>query len=238
METATGSVAPPLAPPPLAELLADEISRLDPASAARRVAELDDALAIDVLWRMNPAMVGDIIPEMPDAQRKRLFAVGPEAVTSQWVLNQGFPEDSVGRLMEPPTAVFKPEQTVGEVTNRIRQLVRKIFITYIFVIDENSRLVGIVTMRDLLVSDPPLRLEEVMLRKPFFLWADMDIMEAMKQVVHRHFPVYPVIIPLAQRLHNYSCRYGVRDYATMVRVYALRAAYSTQGRPVASVGDG
>ena len=192
METATGSVAPPLAPPPLAELLADEISRLDPASAARRVAELDDALAIDVLWRMNPAMVGDIIPEMPDAQRKRLFAVGPEAVTSQWALNQGFPEDSVGRLMEPPTAVFKPEQTVGEVTNRIRQLVRKIFITYIFVIDENSRLVGIVTMRDLLVSDPPLRLEEVMLRKPFFLWADMDIMEAMKQVVHRHFPVYPV----------------------------------------------
>jgi magnesium transporter len=47
-------------------------------------------------------------------------------------------------------------------------------------------------MRDLLVSDPALRLEEVMLRKPFFLWADIDIMEAMKQVVHRHFPVYPV----------------------------------------------
>ena len=191
METVTGSVATPAAPPPV-ELLSDEIARLDPGSAAQRIAELDDALAIDVLWRMNPAMVGDIIPEMDDEQRKRLFTTGPASVTSQWALNQGFPEESVGRLMEPPTAVFKPEQTVGEITARIRQLVKKIFITYVFVIDENSRLVGIVTKRDLLVSDPSVRLDEIMLRKPFFLWADIDVMEAMKQVVHRHFPVYPV----------------------------------------------
>ena len=88
--------------------------------------------------------------------------------------------------------MFKPEQSVGEVTGRIRQLVKKIFITYVFVIDEDSRLIGIVTMRDLLVSDPSVRIEEIMLRKPFFLWADIDVMEAMKQVVHRHFPVYPV----------------------------------------------
>src|SRR5688500_30116 len=191
MEAATGSVAAP-PKPQLAEQLSDDIARLDAASAAQRIDELDDAVAIDVLWRMNPAMVGDIIPEMDDAQRKRLFTSGPASVTSQWALNQGFPDDSVGRLMEPPTAVFKPEQTVGEITGRIRQLVKKIFITYVFVIDENSRLVGIVTMRDLLVSDPSVRLDEIMLRKPFFLWADIDVMEAMKQVVHRHFPVYPV----------------------------------------------
>jgi magnesium transporter len=191
METVTGSVATPPTPQP-AELLSDEIARLDPAEAAQRIAQLEDALAIDVLWRMNPAMVGDIIPEMEDAQRKRLFTTGPASVTSQWALNQGFPDESVGRLMEPPTAVFKPGQTVGEVTNRIRQLVKKIFITYVFVIDEDSRLIGIVTMRDLLVSDPSVRIEEIMLRKPFFLWADIDVMEAMKQVVHRHFPVYPV----------------------------------------------
>src|SRR5688572_27041946 len=191
METATGSVAAPSAFPP-AEQLSDEIARLDPASAARRIGQLEDAVAIDVLWRMNPAMVGDIIPEMDDAQRKRLFTTGPASVTSQWALNQGFPDKSVGRLMEPPTAVFKPGQTVGDVTGRIRQLVKKIFITYVFVIDDDSRLIGIVTMRDLLVSDPSVRIEEIMLRKPFFLWADIDVMEAMKQVVHRHFPVYPV----------------------------------------------
>jgi magnesium transporter len=175
-----------------AERIADEIARLDPPTGASRLAELDDGLAVEALWRMNPQHVGELIPEMDEAQRRRLFSAGPEAVTSQWALNQGFPEGSVGRLMEPPTAVFKPEQSVGDVTAKIRQLVKKIFITYVFVIDENAKLVGIVTMRDLLVSDPALRLEEVMLRKPFFLWANVDIMEAMKLVVHRHFPVYPV----------------------------------------------
>jgi magnesium transporter len=47
-------------------------------------------------------------------------------------------------------------------------------------------------MRDLLVSDPGARIGDVMLKDPFFLRADGDLSEAMRTVVRRHFPVYPV----------------------------------------------
>ena len=77
-----------------------------------------------------------------------------------------YPEGTVGRLMEPPTAIFGPNDTVGEVAARVKELVKKIFVTYCFVCEENRRLVGIVTMRDLLVAEDSSKLSEVMLRNP------------------------------------------------------------------------
>jgi magnesium transporter len=160
--------------------------------AARALDDLDDALAIKVLERLNPGVVGDIIPYLADERRGRLFAAGPSALTHQWSLNQAFPEDSIGRLMEPPTAVFHPDETVAEVTEKVRVLVKKIFVTYCFITDESGKLVGIVTMRDLLVSAGTSKLRDVMLKDPFALSPTTSLTEAMTSVVHRHFPVYPV----------------------------------------------
>jgi magnesium transporter len=191
LDTATTSV--PTAPTSAtAEQIVDDLRLMDDVEAARTLGTLPDAVVIDVLQRMNPAVVADIIPEMPDEQRARLVATGPQAVTRQWALNLAYPEDTIGRLMEPPTAVFKRDQTVGEVTARVRRLVKKIFITYCFVTDEEGRLIGVVTMRDLLVSDAGARIDDVMLKDPFFLRVDAHLADAMKVVVHRHFPVYPV----------------------------------------------
>jgi magnesium transporter len=95
-------------------------------------------------------------------------------------------------LMEPPVGVFRPDQTVKDVTEQVRELVKKIFITYCFVTDEGGHLVGIVTFRDLLMSEPTAKMADVMLGNPFTLKATTPLMEAMKQVLNRHYPVYPV----------------------------------------------
>jgi len=178
--------------PPNPDQLAADVARMGPREAAALLSEMPDALALDILQRVNPAIVGDILPEMSEGRRAKLFLAGPSAVTQQWTLNQTFPEDSVGRLMEPPTAMFRPTDSVGEVTAKVRELVKKIFVTYCFVTDENQRLVGIVTMRDLLVADPSQRLADVMLKNPFFLRPETPLMDAMKLVLNRHYPIYPM----------------------------------------------
>src|SRR5688572_22072421 len=146
--------------------------------AARALEALDDAVALKVLERLNPGVVGDIIPHFADERRGRLFAAGPSALTHQWSLNQAFAENSIGRLMEPPTAVFHPNETVAEVTDKVRALVKKIFVTYCFITDETGKLVGIVTMRDLLVSDTSTRLQDVMLKDPFVLSPTTSLTDA------------------------------------------------------------
>ena len=187
--TTAATPAPPL---PTAEQLATDISQMGPREGAEALERLSDALALDVLQRLNPATTGDIIPELDDDVRERLFAEGPSRVTRQWSINQAFAEDSVGRLMVPPAAVFRPTQTIGDVAATVRSLVKTMFVTYCFVTDEAGRLVGIITMRDLVVADPSVTLADVMLRDVFSLKPTTPLTDAMKDVVRRHFPIYPV----------------------------------------------
>ncbi len=175
-----------------ADQLSADVARMGPREAADLLTDLPDAVVIDVLQRVNPALVADILPEFSEGRRAKLFLNGPSAVTHQWTVNQTFEEGTVGRLMEPPTAVFKPTDTVGDTSKKVRELVKKIFVTYCFVCDDAGTLVGIVTMRDLLVSDAHQTLSDVMLKDPFFLKPTMPLMDAMKLVLNRHFPLYPI----------------------------------------------
>ena len=172
--------------------LAADLQRMDTRNAALVVDGLSDKLAIDVLQRINPAVVAGILEHLDDIRKAQLFSSTPSQLTHQWTLNQTFPEETIGRLMEPPTAVFKPDQLVSEVTEQLRELVKKIFVTYVFVTDSSNKLVGIVTFRDLLMSSTTARMSDIMLKNPFHLTPMMQVMDAMKLVLNRHYPIYPV----------------------------------------------
>jgi magnesium transporter len=182
----------PLFAPPNPDQLAADIARMGAREAATLIEGLSDQLAMDVLRRANPAVVAQIMDHLDEIRREQLFATGPKEVIKQWTLNHSFVLNTVGRLMEPPTAVFGPNETVGDVSEKVRELVKKIFVTYCFVCDDLGRLVGLVTMRDLLVSNHHAQLSDIMLKNPFALRPQTDLMDAMKQVLNRHFPVYPV----------------------------------------------
>ena len=102
-------------------------------------------------------------------------------------------EGTIGELMEAPLAVFVPEQTVGEAIESIRELVKTQFITYAWVLEADGKLVGVLTMRDLLFNPHSAKLGDVMLRTVFALNANMPLIDAMKLTLDKHYPVYPVV---------------------------------------------
>src|SRR5690606_14868631 len=81
---------------------------------------------------------------------------------------------------------------VAEATERLRNLVSRAFIVYFFIVDDQERLIGVVAMREMVLARPEQALEDVMLRNPFSLRPAMELTEAMKATLTRHFPVYPV----------------------------------------------
>lgn len=172
--------------------LARQAEAQDPQSAADLFEDESDATLIDVLQRVSPGVAQDILSELSGPRQSRVFNLAPEGVSEQWQVNQGYGEDCVGWLMEPPLAVFTPEMTVAETVERVRELAKRALVTYGFVVDPAERLIGLVTMRDLLLSDRAQQLGDVMLRDPFALKASESSSDAMKAVLHRHFPVYPV----------------------------------------------
>ena len=102
-------------------------------------------------------------------------------------------EGSIGNQMEPPLAVFVHEQTVGDAIESIRELVKSQLITYGWVLEGDGKLVGVITMRDLLFNDRAAKLGDVMLRSVFALKTTMPLLDAMKLTLDKHYPVYPVV---------------------------------------------
>ncbi len=177
--------------PPHKALVA-AIKARSPNEAATMIAEHPAPEIAAVLLDLNPAFAQDILAELSGGLKDAVMhAVAPE-VALQWQRNGTYPADTIGRMMEPAYAVFHPTMTVGQTVERLRSLIKIAFITYGYVIGEDGRLLGIITMRDLLFAEENVRLESVMLRDAFSLKPETQLNDAMKLVLDRHYPVYPV----------------------------------------------
>jgi len=174
------------------ESLLDAVSQSGAQDAADLLAQASGEDAAQVLQQLNPMVAQHVLDEMQAETRTATLTFVPLQKTRQWARNREHPEDSVGWLMEAPVAVFRPEATVRDTIEEIRSLAKKAFITYGYITDEQDRLLGLLVMRDLMLAEPDAKLAEVMLRDPFKLDPDMELTGAMKVVVNKHYPVYPV----------------------------------------------
>jgi len=175
--------------------LALEIVRRAPAEGVKFLEPHPVEIVVAALERVNPAIRRSLLEAMAEERRSAILdAARPEA-RSTWRRNLEYTENSIGGLMDPPVAVFGPDATIGEAVDELQTLVKRAFVTYLFVTDPDERLVGVVVMREMLLGQRSQRLEEIMLRDPFFLTPRMTLTEAMRSVLNRHYPVYPVCEP-------------------------------------------
>jgi magnesium transporter len=177
---------------PAYKALIPDVKARSAQDAAELLAEHPAATISSVLLELNPGLAQDILAELPGGLKDGvLHTVAPE-IALQWRCNQTYAQGSIGRLLEPAYAVFHPAMTVAQTVERLRALIKVAFITYGYVIDESGKLCGLITMRDLLFAPDDVRLESLMLRDVFTLKPETPLNEAMRTVLDRHYPVYPV----------------------------------------------
>lgn len=172
--------------------LAQAAKARSPGEAAALLAEYPASAIAAVLQELPPALTQDVLAELPGGLVDGIVHIAPPETVAQWRTNQQFAQGTIGRMMEPVRAVFHPQMTVRETIEQLRPLVRTAFITYGYVTDDAGRMLGIVTMRDLLFADEQTPLATIMLRNAFFLTPALPLADAMKLVLDRHYPVYPV----------------------------------------------
>jgi len=173
-------------------LTVQDFSVLDDGVAAARLGELGVEEAAGLLRGMNPVKVERILAVMPAEGATRIMAALPPHVSIEWERNRSYPEGSVGRLMDPPVGVLSAGITVGEAKAELQKIVRAEFVTYGYIVDSEGRLTGVLVMRDLLFADDATPGVDIMIRQPFALRPETAVMDAMKEVLAHHVPVYPV----------------------------------------------
>ena len=172
--------------------LTAQLLKLGVREAVELLEHEPDQEVADALANFYPDMALRILWQLPEAKRRTVFAALPPEKREQWSLNVDYPEESVGRLMDPPLGILRPDQTVAEAVAELRELAGRAMVTYGYVLDPAGKLLGVIVFRELLFAAPNQRIDEVMLRDPFSLRPRMPVLEAMKDVARRHYPVYPV----------------------------------------------
>lgn len=184
------TAAPPKNPTVDLETRVKRLQAVDAETAVDKLETLAPAEVAQLLAAMRPARANKLLAAMPAERRSAVIAAAPAG--TDWLDAQRYAEGTVGRLLEDPPATFPSGTRVGVAIEALRQVVTQRLVTYLWVVDVQNRLLGVVAFRDLLYSDREATLDEAMIRNPFSLRPSMDLVDAMREVVTRHYPVYPV----------------------------------------------
>lgn len=177
---------------PAVQSLIHSVRRRAPKDAADILEPYEDTQIATVLGQMPPTFAEKIIGQFDEVRGATIEEIADYIVERDQFDAEQWPEDSVGRLMEPLIGALPASMTVSEATEAVREIVKTALITYVYAVDDNEKLVGLVVMRDMLLAAPEASLADIMLPEPFAFQPERDVADAIQDVVHRHYPVYPV----------------------------------------------
>lgn len=171
------------------DVAADTISELDPDAQVEIIKDMDTERASDIIEMMSPDVAADVLSELPaDKAREILEKIErEEAEDIQELL--GHEEDTAGGLMTNEFIAYPPEMTVQDVLSRFREDASEIeTVYYIYVTDSSERLLGVLSLRELLIARPDERLSEIMVTKLKTVTPDVD-----EKVVAEVFTKYNLV---------------------------------------------
>ncbi len=189
-EEAAGDLLADLEPEDAAEVLEE----INPGHAADIVEELPTATVVEVLEELEPEDAADILAEVDRETRELLLeAMTPEAADDIRDILEYEP-DSAGGLMTTDVAALPVGMTAGEAIERIRQLHEELEeLSYVYVVDDGGRLVGVISFRDLVFARPGAGLDEVMVPNPVAVTPDTDREEVAELAQRYHLFAVPVV---------------------------------------------
>ena len=182
---------------------------LPPAKAAEIIAQLEPEEQLEfletlprfqvrgILAELDPDDLTDILQaaheEKPALYRELTDLLEPET-RAQVARLLAYEEDEAGGLMTPEYVAVRAGMTVEEVLEFLRRVAPDAeTIYYIYVVDEKGRLIGVLSLRDLIVADPATRVKEIMNENVVYVTPDTDQEEVARLMADYDFTVLPVV---------------------------------------------
>jgi CBS domain-containing protein/sporulation protein YlmC with PRC-barrel domain len=145
------------------ETVAEAVAEMEADTQMEILEHLDSHQAAELLQEMPPDEAADLLGELTEEKSDELLKLmEPEEAQEVRELME-HEEGTAGALMTTEYIALPPELTVAEAFSRLRKLAAEAeTIYYLYILGEDETLLGIVTLRDLLVAEPETRLQDLM----------------------------------------------------------------------------
>lgn len=145
------------------DVAAETLSELSSETQVEIIRGMDPEKASDIIEMMAPDEAADVLGDLPAEKAKEILShiEKEEAEDIQELL--GHEGDTAGGLMTNEFIAYHPGISVRDTIERFRKDTSEIeTVYYIYLIDEGERLIGVVSLRDLLLADPATSVSDIM----------------------------------------------------------------------------
>jgi len=170
------------------------LEELDPAEAAAILRTLSQAEAATLLAGMDPDDAADVVEELSDPEAEGiLIRMAPDEAAEIRELAD-FPPESAGGIMTPEFVAVPAEARAAEAIAAIRRLVDEAeTVNYVYVIDPDRRLLGVLSLYRLLLSHAETPVRELMAPTTVRIRASADQESAARLLTERNLLAIPVV---------------------------------------------
>jgi CBS domain-containing protein len=176
------------------EAVADAIEEMEPETQVEVLEGLAPERAADILEEMSPDDAADLVADLSDETRHELMALMERDEAEELGGLLAYPEDTAGGMMTTEFVAVPADLTAGATIERLRELEPDAeTIYYVYVVDGDGRLVGVLSLRDLIVAPPSTPIGEVMIEEPVAVDVTADRDDVAGIVARYNLLAVPVV---------------------------------------------
>jgi len=176
------------------ETAAEALSELEPEVQAAIITGMETDKAADIIEEMPPDEAADVLSDLPVDKAKEILESieKEEAEDIQELL--GHEEDTAGGLMTNDFITYPPEISVKDAIEKFRKDAEDVeTVYYLYITDPDEKLLGVVSLRELLLAPLDAKLSEILETKLKTVTPDTDEIEVAEIVAKYNLVAIPVV---------------------------------------------
>ena len=172
---------------------------------AKVLEELDESLIENMLVEESPKNISKMFVYLDTNDQAAIIGMFPEEKQKE-ILEKievedledveeimSYPDDSAGSIMTKETFTLNQNTTIKESIKQLQAVPENDKIFYVYVLDNKEKLVGVVSLRNLVTSKNTKKLKEIMIKDIHAATSETDQEEVAKTVAQYNYLALPVV---------------------------------------------
>jgi CBS domain-containing protein len=176
------------------EIAADTLEEMELEDQVSVIEHMDAERASDILEGMPPDEVANILTELPEEKAERLLSLMQKEEAEDVKELLGYEEGTAGGLMTTEYVAVSETLTSQQCIEELRRLEPDAeSIYYVFVVDGEEHLRGVLSLRDLIVAQPDTPISSIMIRDVIAVRLDDGVQEVAAVLSKYNLLAVPVV---------------------------------------------
>lgn len=174
-------------------LAAQILTESDPQDSLEIVSHLDAKRIAQIVQSMDSDDAADFIGRLPEEKAEEILQAMRRDESAEVEHLLLYPPESAGGIMTTNVLALPEDLTANDAIAEVRRASEVEMIFYAYVVDSKGHLLGVISLRDLLLAEPNRLIKEIMNPNVLSASATADQEEVAKLVRHYNLLAMPVV---------------------------------------------